>query len=277
MSMAALKNPKHDAFAREIAGGNSFACAWTAVGYNENSNNAARLARQPKIVARVAELRDEFNAAAGLHLRYLQEKLLPLASSDATRYFEAITGGGLKLKDFTVLPAELRVAIAEVAIDDKGKIKFKLHDKLRAIDSLIKTIGGYAPDKIELTQNGAAIGFAEMQSLDVVRRVAFFAASAMIHLEAGGYVEDLARLAQGLREAASRYQSSNEFAGLTPEETAQVLIRDFMRRFGPVTSIVCDPKAAAFLVDVFRQLAGGIERDAARAIEGGTAEGGQVP
>jgi hypothetical protein len=35
--------------------GQSVAGAWVAVGLNEKARNAARLARQPKIVARIAE------------------------------------------------------------------------------------------------------------------------------------------------------------------------------------------------------------------------------
>jgi phage terminase small subunit len=149
--MAALKNPRHDAFCREVAGGQSVAGAWVAVGLNEKSRNAARLARQPKIVARIAELRDEFNEGAEIKLRYLQEKLLAIAASDVTRFFEQNKSGTLRPCDLTQLPPELRAAIGEIKLDGKGKVTIKLVDKLHAIDSLIKTIGDFAPTKIAAT------------------------------------------------------------------------------------------------------------------------------
>jgi phage terminase small subunit len=154
--MAPLKNPRHDAFCREIAGGHSVAGAWVAVGFNAKARNAARLARQPKIVARIAELRDEFNEGAEIKLRYLQEKLLALVTSDVTQFFEQNKCGALKPCDLTQLPPELRSAIAEVRVDGKGKVTIKLVDKLHALDSLIKTIGGFAPIKIAATNPDGA-------------------------------------------------------------------------------------------------------------------------
>jgi phage terminase small subunit len=151
MTVAPLKNSRHDAFCREIAGGQSIAGAWVAVGFNEKARNAARLARQPKIAARIAELRDEFNEGAEIKLRYLQEKLLALVAADVTRFFEQNNRGTLKPCDLTQLPPELRAAIGEIKLDGKGKVTIKLVDKLHAIDSLIRTIGGFAPTKIAAT------------------------------------------------------------------------------------------------------------------------------
>jgi hypothetical protein len=67
-----------------------------------------------------------------------------------TRFFEH-NRGTLKPCDLTQLPPELRAAIGEIKLDGKGKVTIKLVDKLHAIDSLIRTIGGFAPTKIAAT------------------------------------------------------------------------------------------------------------------------------
>ena len=183
--MAALKNAKHEAFCREIAGGMSVNAAWVVIGNNASSNNASRLARQEHIVARIGELRAEFNQGAAIQLAYLQEKLLTLASADATRFFESAEEGGLKLRDITKLPAELRAAVSEVRIDG-GKVSFKMHNKLHAIDSLIDTIGGKAPQRVELTgKEGAPLDIDiddPHRARDLARRICLIFARA----EAGG-------------------------------------------------------------------------------------------
>jgi type III secretion system FlhB-like substrate exporter len=54
--MAALANPKHEAFAQDIAKGKTQAEAYEAAGYAPSEQHASRLARNGKVKARVAEL-----------------------------------------------------------------------------------------------------------------------------------------------------------------------------------------------------------------------------
>jgi hypothetical protein len=57
--MPALKNPRHEAFAQELARGMSAAAAYGQVGFNPHRANAATLARKEHISVRVAELQEE--------------------------------------------------------------------------------------------------------------------------------------------------------------------------------------------------------------------------
>jgi hypothetical protein len=57
--MPTLKNPRHEAFAQALFRGDCAAKAYTDVGYKTNRHNAATLARQQHILARVTELQEE--------------------------------------------------------------------------------------------------------------------------------------------------------------------------------------------------------------------------
>jgi hypothetical protein len=149
--MPALRNPKHESICRDVAGGASWDHAWVLAGNSPNSRNVGRLKSDPRIQARVAELRAEFNAAGGIQLRWLQEQLLPIATSDVTSYFEADDAGKLALRDVTKLPPELRSALSELRIDSDGQVTVKTWNKTDAINSLLKTTGGFAASRIEIS------------------------------------------------------------------------------------------------------------------------------
>jgi len=57
--MTGLRNPRHERFARELAKGSSAASAYEAAGYRYHRSNAAKLARDQRISARVTELQFE--------------------------------------------------------------------------------------------------------------------------------------------------------------------------------------------------------------------------
>jgi len=160
--MPALENPTHEAMCRDVAGGMSEWAAWLAAGYDPKNKNYRRHFKREEVVARIAELRDEFNEAAGIHLRYLQEKLLAIVTTDVTAFFEQRPySTALRLKDPTTLPAHMRAAVSEMFVDRNGKIGVKLESKTNALDTLIKTIGGFAPDRVDarvLNMNAANLG-----------------------------------------------------------------------------------------------------------------------
>ena len=82
---------------------------------------------------------------AGISLAALQARLLRIADANVIRFFETF-GGRLKLRDLTTLPEAATAPISEFNIDKNGAVKIKTADKLHAIDSLIKTIGGFGPE-----------------------------------------------------------------------------------------------------------------------------------
>lgn len=155
-----LRDSRQEAFCREYAGGLSLRGAWVAAGFPETSRNWWRLAKRAHVARRIEELRAEFNDAAGIHLRYLQEKLLAIAGADITNYFQQNEWGTLSVKrKLGELPSEQRAAIAEVSISRGGQVSLKLESKAKAIDTLLKTMpGAMAAGKVEVTgQNGAPL------------------------------------------------------------------------------------------------------------------------
>jgi hypothetical protein len=59
ITMPALKNPRHEAFAQALARGLSASAAYVETGYKANRHNAAALAREEHIKTRVTELQEE--------------------------------------------------------------------------------------------------------------------------------------------------------------------------------------------------------------------------
>lgn len=122
-----LKSPRHEKLAREFAAGASKADAWRAVfGREPNTGNASRTIRR-------------FSLAA------LQGRLLRIADADAADLLQN-NSGKLQLRDLRTIPAAAKAAISEIEIGDDGTITLKTTkaaDRLHAIDSLLKTIGGF--------------------------------------------------------------------------------------------------------------------------------------
>jgi hypothetical protein len=141
-----LKNPEHEKLAREHAAGASMAEAWRAVGRDPALGNQSRTFRRPNIQARVEYLRGEFNRMAGISLAALQARLLRIADANVVSYFEADEHGRLRLRDLTALPSAVTAPIAELRVEADGAVKLKTADKLHAIDSLLKTVNGFAPE-----------------------------------------------------------------------------------------------------------------------------------
>jgi hypothetical protein len=143
----ALKNPRHEKLAREVAAGSSMSAAWREAGLDPKASNASRTFRRPEVLARIEYLRGEFNKMAGLSLAALQARLLRIADTNVVRFFEADEKTGrLRLRDLTKLPEAVTAPITELRIDSDGAIKLKTADQLRAIENLLKTIGAFAPE-----------------------------------------------------------------------------------------------------------------------------------
>lgn len=81
--MAALSNHRHEAFAREVAKGQSASAAYKAAGYQAKGSsadvNASRLLRNAKVKARVAELQQLASTRTELTVAKITEDLLRLA------------------------------------------------------------------------------------------------------------------------------------------------------------------------------------------------------
>jgi len=160
-----LKNPQHEKLAREFAAGASMAASWRAIGRDPAVGNQWRTFRRPDIQDRIAFLQNEFNRMAGISLAALQARLLRIADANVVDLFEMdTTTRRLRLRDLTTLSRAVTAPIAELQINGEGGIKLKAADKLHAIDSLLKTIGGFAPEGPEC---GASLEDLVMRSMEL--------------------------------------------------------------------------------------------------------------
>lgn len=158
-----LKNRRHEVLARERAAGATHAKAWEVAGFNPGSKNASRTFARAHIQARVEYLRAEFTRMAGLSLVALQARLLRIADADAASIVVQDENDRPRLRNLTDLPGDTRAAIAEVKVDADGGVTVRTTsaaDRIHAIDSLIKTIGGFV-DRVEATgKNGGPVEIA---------------------------------------------------------------------------------------------------------------------
>ena len=79
--MPILDNPKHEAFARELAKGSSQAESYASAGYRPSDQHASRLASDGKVLARVAELTARITDAVMLTREWVLERLIANANA----------------------------------------------------------------------------------------------------------------------------------------------------------------------------------------------------
>jgi hypothetical protein len=77
--MPRLRNSKHEAFAQAVAADTDLADAYEQVGFVRRRGNPNRLARHPKVAARIAELQSLVFPADIENLAYIQAKALAVA------------------------------------------------------------------------------------------------------------------------------------------------------------------------------------------------------
>jgi phage terminase small subunit len=154
--MAALKNSKHEVFARAILEGMSGRDAYLAAGYGSASPAAAdaaasRLLRSGKVAARVAELKANAARASTVTAARVIDELGKIAFSNMGDYMRVGPDRDPVL-DFSKLTRDQMAALVEVTVDDfkagRGgdardvrRVRFKLADKRAALVDLGKHLG----------------------------------------------------------------------------------------------------------------------------------------
>jgi hypothetical protein len=73
--MARLSNFKHEAFAQAVAGDAGLSDAYEHAGFVRRRGNPNRLARHPKVAARITELQSHICPTDVVNLEYIQAKL----------------------------------------------------------------------------------------------------------------------------------------------------------------------------------------------------------
>lgn len=134
--------------------------AATRAGYSAKTAYAigAENLRKPKIKKRIKEMQDHLAETAGISALRIVKEHEKLAFSDAGKF----RYGWMTLKDFEDLTDDEKACIQEVqttettkVINDmeitEVKVKVKLYDKQKSLDSLATILGVNAPAKTELT------------------------------------------------------------------------------------------------------------------------------
>jgi phage terminase small subunit len=157
-----LRNPRQERFAQALAKGTSAIEAHRRAGYKPDRGGATRLQQRASISQRVAELQaqdlekeEKARALAieksGVNQAKVLREYARLAFSDMRRFVDW-GPDGVKLKASSELSDDEAAAVAEVmeietVIDEKvttRRLRFKLHDKKGALDSIGKHLGMFA-------------------------------------------------------------------------------------------------------------------------------------
>jgi phage terminase small subunit len=148
-----LANLRHEKFAQGLASGETQLQSYRDAGFSDptRTGNPAKLARDQRVVARVAELRAQAakveakaveDAAKRLSLRkekVLQE-LMNIGFSNIADVVDWMDGAIL-VRDSGRLPKNVQAAISEVSITANGAVKVKMHSKIDALVRLGEHLG----------------------------------------------------------------------------------------------------------------------------------------
>lgn len=204
--MPALKNPKHEKFAQEIAKGASGAKAWIAAGYDTNAKAAAvsatRMLKQPSIAARVNELLErkaeiEIKATeraiekTAITKAAVLEELAKIGFANMLDYVKTQPDGDAYV-DLSKLTRDQAAAIQEVVVEeykegrgedarDVKRVKFKLADKKGALVDIGKHLGMF----IERREVGAPGDFSAMTDEEIVEELERLAEAEIANLHDG--------------------------------------------------------------------------------------------
>ncbi len=155
--MPRLLNPEHEMFAHYFVSGpyaGSYVAAYEAAGFARDTGNASRLARQPEVAARIAELQKGVLAAerhdvrkalaeAGVDRPMLVRQYAALARANPLDYYTTDERGRAE-PHLSRLDREKGLALRELSIDTgrdgAPRMRFKLYDRHRAMAKLEKAI-----------------------------------------------------------------------------------------------------------------------------------------
>jgi phage terminase small subunit len=118
-----LKNWKHERFACQIAEGTNPADAYVIAGFQRNRANHFRLMRQPRVAARIAELKRDREAAARAARVPIDQVLAELNKrglDGVADFFERNAAGILSVRDLQGVPVEVSIALLKLLREGFG-------------------------------------------------------------------------------------------------------------------------------------------------------------
>jgi hypothetical protein len=157
--MGKLRNPRRERFAVEVASMVPVDRAYLAAGFRSKPEwarpNGSKLAHEPSVAARIAELQNEFKSSAGLHVQYLQSLLLPAAEANLADFITDDGSDGPRFKKLTELTRVQAAAIQAISFGDEGVVTdLKLVPKTEAVKALMVSIGATGVQKHEHSLTG---------------------------------------------------------------------------------------------------------------------------
>lgn len=146
----------HKAFCKEYIldwnGTRAYQKAYPKVEYDTAKVNASKLLTKANIQAYIQELQKDLEKVAGISRLRVMKELESIAFSSMHNYHK----NWMELEEYNSLTKEQLSAIASIehtTINSKDGskeiVKFKLHDKQRAIDSLNRMLGYNEPEEIK--------------------------------------------------------------------------------------------------------------------------------
>lgn len=182
--MPALKNTRHEAFARALAKGQSTTAAYVEAGYKESPAAATRLSKKVNIADRVAELVEAGAERAEIDIARTLKELVRLGTSDLRQAFT--DNGSLKdpstwSDDFAAAVSAVEVASRSLGKDEDGNTeteyvhKLKLWDKNSALEKIAKHLGMFI-ERVEHTGKDGERLIPEHSDEEIARRAAFLLA-----------------------------------------------------------------------------------------------------
>lgn len=185
--MSALKNSKHEAFARAIVEGKTGAEAYAAAGYKAKpasaATNAGRTLKIADVSARIAELKAAAAADTVMSAREVLEELSAIGRGNIQNYLCRADDTGELLTSLRDLSPVHAAAIQEITVDtytegagddarEVKRVRFKLHDKRAALNDLGRYYKLFK-DRDEPPAVTPVGGGAGVSLLELARRIAF--------------------------------------------------------------------------------------------------------
>ncbi len=157
--MPPLKNTRRERFAVLVAAGSTQIKAHKDSGYKPNDVRASRLAADPEVAARILELQSTAANEAMVTIEMVVDELRRVAFSDMSDYL-SFGPAGVSLRSSDELNEDAFRSISEVSETVNvtgGSRKFKLHDKLKALELLGKHVGAFKADNDQKEPPGRAV------------------------------------------------------------------------------------------------------------------------
>ena len=149
--MPVLKNAQHERFAQNVAKGMQLLEAYTTVGYSASKANACKCRWRQDVAERIDELLKIAADEAGVTIKQVVDELVKIGFANMGDFMQGDGNGGI-FTDLSALTRAQSSVLSEVTVEtrregkddaavDVSKVKFKLHDKLGALDKLARFLG----------------------------------------------------------------------------------------------------------------------------------------